>query len=164
MGVELRQETNQASPSAGFVEDRFQARVAHLPANARIKTTWIGQITATSPGAITGLGGDTSLGIPGGAVPTDLRFFSPVAASTGATITIGLDTTSTYFLNALSVNALANGQGQQLPANPSNLFAALAALPIGSVHTMSGFFAQTATALGAGPYYIELDYYLPNPA
>lgn len=164
MGIEITQSSRQATPSASLIDDKTGGNTLHLAANSRVKTTLIGQITQTSPGVMTGLGGDTSLSLPGGAVPTTIRVFSNVPASTGATITVGIDTTSTYFLNALSVATLA-ASGQQLPTGiSSGLYTALAAVPIGSAHAVTGFYSQTATAPGGGPWFVEIDYYLPQPA
>ena len=164
MGIEIRQETNQASESAGLVSDQKQARVMHLAANARIKTTLMGVITQTSPGVMTGLGGDTSLSLPGGAIPTAIRYYGLVQASTGATITVGYDTTTNNILNAVSVATLALA-GVQTPNAPGlSLFQPLPVLPVGQAHPVTGFYSQTATAPGGGPWYVEIDYYLPNPA
>ena len=152
-----------AAGHAAFIDDRSGNRSLHMQPNSRVKTTLIGVITQTSPGVITGLGGDTNMSLPGGAIPMALRYFSGVPASTGATITVGIDTTSTYFLNAQSVATLALN-GQQVPQGATSLGLALANLPIGQAHNVTGFFAQTATSPGGGPWFVEIDYYLPSPA
>ncbi len=165
MGIEKRQETNQPVESMGYVADQKQARVAHFAANARIKTTLMGVITQTSPGVMSGLGGDTSLSLPGGAIPTAVRYYGgSVPASTGATITVGYDTTNNNILNAVSVATLALA-GVQVPNAPTlPLFVPLPTLPAGQAHPVTGFYSQTATAPGGGPWYVEIDYYLPIPA
>ncbi len=163
MAHELKQGSQEATGTASYQDDRTGNRSLHMAANARIKTTLIGQITQTSPGVITGLGGDTTLSLPGGAVPIGVRYFSGVPASTGATITVGIDTTSTYFLNAQSVATLALN-GQQVRAGATTPGVALANLPVGAGHNVTGFFAQTATSPGGGPWFVEIDYYLPSPA
>jgi hypothetical protein len=161
MGVELRQETNQPSETAGFVADQKQARIAHMQANARILTTIQGTITQTSPGVITGTGGDTTMSLPGGAVPCGIRYFNNIGANTAATITVGIDTTSAYFLSAQAVTI----PGQHVPtAAALNLFTPLAALPIGQAHTVTGSYAETATSATGTISYVEIDYYLPLPA
>lgn len=165
MGVEIRQETNEPSPAASLVEDTKQARIAHLQANSRIKTTLIGKITQTSPGVISGLGGDTTMSLPGGAIPTDLRFFGQVGASTAlATISVGIDTTSTYFLNAVTVSGAANGTGQFTPNGATNLYTQLALLSSGLAHAVTGFYTEAGTSGSGGPFYVEIDYYKPIPA
>ena len=165
MGVELRQGTGEGTETASFLADQKQARVMHLAANARVKTTLMGVITQTSPGVITGLGGDTAMSLPSGAIPTGVRYFGKLPASTGATITVGYDTTTNNILSAASVATLALA-GVQVPNAPAlALFAALPVLPAGQSHPVTGFYAETATAsAGGGPWYVEIDYYLPNPA
>lgn len=161
MGIELRQETNQPSETAGFVSDAKQARVAHMQANARILATLQFQITQTSPGVVTGLGGDTIASLPGGAVPCGIRFYVSKGANTAATITVGIDTTSAYFLSAAAVNL----PGQTFPtAAALNLFNALAVLPVGSAHLLTGSYAETATSATGTVVSGEIDYYLPQPA
>lgn len=164
MAIEIKQDTTQVTGSLDLVDDKSGANVMHFAANARSMTTLIGKITQTSPGVITGMGGDTALSLPGGSIPVSIQVYSAVPASTGATITVGIDTTTTYFLNALSVATLALN-GQQVPAaTASNLFTQLATLPIGQSHSVNGFYAQTATAPGGGPWFVMIDYYLPIPA
>lgn len=160
MGQELKQ-----LPDGALVvdDDKTGNRNLYMGSNTRIFSSWIGKITATSPGVIVGTGGDTGNGLPGNAVPIGVSYYAPNAGSTGGTITVGIDTTSTYFLNAASVAALASVL-QQSPQAVTNLFTQLAALPQGQKHNMTGFFAQTATSTAAGPFFVRIDYYVPDPA
>lgn len=165
MGAELKQgSAGGATPEAAFVDDRFGANLMHMQANSRVLTTLIGVISQTSPGVITGLGGDTTMSLPGGAVPINLSYYGLTQASTGATISVGLDTTSGYFLNSQQVNSLLNGKNVQNPQNVLNLFTALAALPVGQAHAVTGFYSETATSGSGGPWYVQIDYYRPLPA
>lgn len=155
--------TQTAGGHAAFVDDQTGNRGLHLAANARIKTTLMFSISRTAPGAPTGLGGDTTVTIPGSAVPTDIRYFSAAGDSqTGATITIGLDnTTSNYFLSTTNVSDFS---GQQIPTAAKNLFTALPIMPVGTPHTIVGHYSQAGTSATGGPWYFEIDYYLPVPA
>lgn len=165
MSHELKQGNSPSGDTnAAFVDDRSGNNSLHMQSNSRVLTTWIGKITQTSPGVLQGMGGDTTATLPSGAVPVNFNFYSPLQASTGATITVGLDTTSTFFLNASSVATLALGKGQQSPVSVTNLFAALAGLPVGTAHTLTGFYSETATSGSGGPFFIEIDYYVPSPA
>ena len=157
MGIELKQGSGQPTFTAAFDDDKSGASILHMAANAKVKTTLLGVITQTSPGVLTGLGGDTQLSMPGGAIPLAVRYFSGVPASTGATITLGIDTTNNYLLNGQSVATLALN-GQQVPAAALNLGVALALLPLGIAHNVTGFFGQTSTSPGGGPWYVEIDY------
>jgi hypothetical protein len=158
MAIELKQGSKEPTASAAFDDDKSGSSVLHMAANAKIKTSLIGIITQTSPGVIVGLGGDTALSIPGGATPIGLRYFGAIPASTGASITIGIDTTSNYFLNGQSVATLALS-GQQLPQLALNLGVPLALLPSGQAHPLTGYFSQTATSPGGGPWFVEIDYF-----
>lgn len=164
MGHELRQRNIGAVSGASFVDDQSGNNSLHMQANARIVASLNGQISQTSPGVITGTGGNTSMSLPSGAVPIGISFYSNLQASTGATISVGIDTTSGYFLNAQSVATLALGKGQQIPVGATNLYAALAALPLGQAHTVTGFYAETATSGSGGPFFVSIDYYVPDPA
>lgn len=161
MAENIIQRTDLPVAASTIKDDRTGTTVALFPANADVTTTWHGVITQTSPGVLTGIAGDTSNFIPGGAIPSRFRIYNPLVASTGATITVGIDTTSTYFLNAFAVSTLAAGQGQLIPQTVANLFVALANMPVGQAHQVTGFYAQTATAVGGGPFFVEIDYYLP---
>lgn len=156
MAIELKQGGSQPTATAAFDDDKSGASVLHMAANAKVKTTLIGVITQTSPGVITGLGGDPILNIPGGATPAGIRFYSSIGANTGATITVGIDTTSAYFLNGQSVST----PGEHLPTTAAlNLFAALALLPLGSAHVITGYYSETATTNNGALNYVEIDYY-----
>ena len=156
MGIELKQGTSQPTRTAAFDDDVSQASVLHMAANAKVKTTLIGQITQTSPGVITGVGGDTALSLPGGAVPAGIRYNVSKGANTAATITIGIDTTSAYFLSGAAVNL----PGMLYPTTAAlNLFAALAAVPLAMAHSLTGYYAETATSATGTVVSVEIDYY-----
>lgn len=146
-----------------FVDDKTGNRSLHMQANSRVLTTLIGVITQTSPGVIQSLAGDTSLSLPAGSVPVNLSFYGAKnAGTTSGTISVGIDTTSTYFLNAANVANAPTGLGQQTPAG-SNLFLALALAAPNGAHVLTGSYAESATSGSGGPWYIEIDYYLPVP-
>src|SRR5690348_4231018 len=126
MGQELYQ---TGTGHAAFIDDRTGNRDIHMQSNARVTTSLLFSISRSSPGAPTGLGGDTTATLPGGAVPVALYYYgSANDSTTGATITIGLDTTSNYFMAATNVANATTGLGQQNPSG-SNLFTQLALLP-----------------------------------
>lgn len=162
MSHNLKQGAGSASvAAAAFHDDASGNNSLHMMANARILTTVQFKITQTSPGIVTGIGGNTSLAIPGGAVPCGIRFYANTGANTAATITIGIDTTSTYFLNGAAVST----NGQHFPTTQAlNLFAALAGVPNGFAHTITGFYAETATSATGTIVTGEIDYYVPIPS
>lgn len=156
MGIELKQGSAQPTPTAAFDDDKSGASILHMAANAKVKTTLIGQITQTSPGVIVGLGGDSALAMPGGATPAGIRFYTNTGANTAATITIGIDTTSTYFLNGQSVST----PGEHFPTTAAlNLFAPLATVPLGTAHALTGYYSETATSGTGTIVSVEIDYY-----
>lgn len=153
-----------AAGTFAVIDDKTGSRGMHVQPDARVFTTVYGVITETSPGVITGLGADPVMKLPGGAIPAALRYWGANNSNTtSGTISIGIDTTSTYFLNGQNVANAPTGKGQQLPA-VTNLFAALALLPVGSSHLITGVYAETATSTFGGPWYVAIDYYLPIPA
>lgn len=164
MGQELKQGSGGSVPSAAFVDDQSGNNSLHMAANSRVYTTLIGQISQTSPGVITGMGGNASMTLPRGAMPVGLTYYGLTQASTGGSITIGIDTTSTYFLNGQNVGSLATGKGLQNPVSVTNLFLALALSPVGSSHLVTGYYSETATSGSGGPWYVAIDYIVPDPA
>lgn len=162
MGHELKQGAAMVGmASAAFVDDQSGNNSLHMQANARQLTTIQGRVTQTSPGVIVGTGGNTQMSMPGGAVPCGIRFYANTGANTAATITVGIDTTSTYFLNGAALST----PGQHIPTtNALNLFAALAGLPVGQSHVVSAFYAETATSATGTITWVEIDYYVPSPA
>ncbi len=155
------------TPNGHFaiIDDRSGNRALHAQPNARNLTTWHGVISQTSPGVIVGLGGDTGANLPGGAIPVALRYFGlKNAGVTSGTLTVGIDTTSTYFLNAQNVANQPTGQGQQEPVGVTNLFLALAQLPLGLNHNVTATYAESGTSGSGGPWYVAIDYYVPSPA
>lgn len=149
---------------AAFIDDKTGNRDLHMQPNSRVSTSLFFSISRTAPGAPTGLGGDTNVNLPGGAVPVALYYFGAANDSTtGATITIGLDTTSNYFMAATNVANAPTGLGQQNPSG-SNLFTQLALLPAGGVHNVTGFYSVSGTSTTGGPWYFGIDYYVPVPA
>ena len=98
-------------------------------------------------------------------MPTALRYFGTNNANASSgTLTIGIDTTTNYFLNGQNVANAPTGKGQQVPQAATNLFLALAGLPVGQSHKITGYYAETATSTFGGPWYVEIDYYKPSPA
>lgn len=147
-----------------FIDDNTGNRSLHLQPNSRVNGSLMFSLSRAAPGAPTGLGGSTAVTLPGGAVPVSIGFYGAANDSqTSATISIGIDTTSTYFLNAQNVANAPTGLGQITPAG-SNLFTALAALPLGAVHTVTGSYSVTGTSATGGPWYFAIDYYVPTPA
>lgn len=162
MSYELHQ---TGAGAFAVIDDKSGSRGLHLQPNARINTTFHGVITETSPGVLAGIGPDTGTGLPGGAIPVALRFFGALNSNTtSGTLSIGIDTTSTYFLNAANVANAPTGKGQQTPQGATNLFTALALLPVGSFHLLTAIYAETATSTFGGPWYVDIDYYVPIPA
>lgn len=154
-----------ASGHTALIDDRTGNRSLHLQPDARVFTTAYGVITETSPGVITGLGGDPVMKLPGGAIPTALRYWGAKNSNTTTgTISVGIDTTAAYFLSAQNVADLPTGQGVQQPRAVLNLFTALALVPVGSAHLITGAYAESATSTFGGPWYVAIDYYLPIPA
>lgn len=152
------------SGHAAYIDDKTGNRSLHMQSNSRVLTTLIGVITQTSPGVITSMSGDASLSLPGGAMPASIGFYGVKnAGTTSGTISVGIDTTSTYFLNGSNVANAPTGLGQQNPAG-SNLFTALALLPVGSSHILTANYTETATSGSGGPWYVQIDYYIPIPA
>jgi len=165
MAINEIQDASGPVAAAAFVDDDSGARVQHMAANSRNLTTLMLRITRTSPGVVSGLGGDNAVTIPGGAIPTGIRLFSALEGSTGATVSLGLDNvTSNHFLSGYSVATLAAGRGQLTPNGATNLHVALPLMALGQAHTIVGRYAETATSPGGGPFYFEIDYYLPDPA
>lgn len=149
MAHELKQGSSQPTPTASFVDDRTGNRSLHMQANARVITTFVGQI-ASSSASLVSLGGDTTASLPGGAVPTHIRIYSP---STSPTVSVGIDTTSTYFVNSAAIAG-----GSTVLPTVANLYTALATLPTGVAHALTG------TTNKGFAVYLEIDYYLPDPA
>lgn len=163
MSTELVQNTGTAG-GAGFVDDKSGNRALHFASNARINTTLMFSISRTAPGSPTGLGGDTTTTLPSGAVPVAIYYYGAANdATTGATITIGLDTTTNYFMAATNVANATTGNGQQTPAG-SNMFTQLALLSAGASHAVTGYYSVAGTSATGGPWYFGIDYYVPIPA
>lgn len=166
MGIEIVQDTTEPVESGSLQSDNPKGRIAHLAANARLATTLHFKIDKTAAGIVQGLGADTNVSIPGGAIPIALRVWSALNdAVTGANITIGLDNvTSNHFLNSYNVANAPTGLGQQTPSAVNNLFAALPIMALGQAHALVGHYAVAGTSAGGGPWFFALDYYLPDPA
>ena len=149
-----------------FIDDKTGNRSLLMAANSRVKTTLMFKLSQTSPGVLVGSGADTRVALPGGAIPVALRYFGLINdAVTSGAVTIGLDnTTSNYFLSSQNVANLPTGQGQQTPTGATNLFLALPPMPEGVLHDIVGHYSVTGTSTSGGPWYFELDYYLPSPA
>lgn len=166
MGHEHKQGSGGSSVTASaFVDDQSATNLLHMQGNSRVLTTLIGVISQTSPGSIIGTAGDTRMLLPGGAVPVNLTYFgSKNAGTTSGSIIVGLDTTSNYFLASQNVANQTTGQGSQGPTAVTGLFVALAGIPAGTSHVVTGAYSESATSGSGGPWYVQLDYYLPNPA
>lgn len=149
---------------AAFIDDKTGNRDLHMQPNSRINGTLMFSLSRGSA-VPTGLGGDTNVTLPGGAVPVAIYYYGAANDSvTGSTLTIGLDTTSNYFMAATNVANATTGLGQQTPSG-SNLFTQLALLPAGGVHSVTGLYsAGGATSASGGPWYFAIDYYVPIPA
>ena len=164
MAQELTQSSTDGTGAAAFIDDKTGNRSLHMVANARIVTSLIGVMSQTSP-TLVGLGGDTVMTLPPKAVPIALTIFGKAGAATAnATIQIGLDTTTNYFLSTSVSNVGGGGVGYLIPRETAQLFTALANLPIGQAHAVTGNYAEAGTSGSGGPWYVEIDYYLPNPA
>lgn len=165
MGIELKQGSTQPTATASFQDDASGARIAHLGANTRIPSHLQFKIDQTSPGALQGLGGDTQVTIPGGAIPIKLSIWGKLNSNTTTgTISLGLDNiTSNHFLSSYNVADVPTGQGQQLPRAALNFFAALPLMPVGQAHTIVGRYSESATSTFGGPWFVDLEYYLPEP-
>lgn len=166
MSIEIVQDGAGTTGTAALVDDQSGARIMHAAANSRVLTSLMFSLSRTAPGAPTGLGGDTSVTLPGGAIPVALRMWGAANDSTtGATVSVGLDNvTSNHFLSSYNVANAPTGSGQQVPQAVTNLFAALPLMPRGQSHNIIGRYAVAGTSSSGGPWYFELDYYLPNPA
>lgn len=162
MSHELKQNANG---SAAYVDDRSGNRSLHMQANSRVKTTLMFSLSRDAPGAPTGLGGDTRVTLPGGAIPTALRMFGVANdATTAASITLGLDnTTSAHFLSSYNVANAPTGLGQQIPQGATNMFTALPVMADTQAHDIIGRYSVAGTSATGGPWYFELDYYVPTP-
>lgn len=154
-----------ASGAFAVIDDKTGSRGIHVQPDARNFTTVYGVITETSPGVITGIGADPVMKLPGGAIPVAMRYWGlKNSNTTSGTISVGIDTTAAYFLSSQNVADLPTGQGVQQPRAVLNLFSALALLPVGSSHLITGAYAETATSTFGGPWYVAIDYYVPIPA
>ena len=165
MAQELIQGSRNAVSGASFQDDASGNRSLHMAANARNLTTLHFKITQTSPGVVQGMGGDTRVTLPGGAIPVGLRVYGFLNdAVTGASISIGLDNvTSAHFLSSYNVANAPTGLGQTTPS-ANNLFAAVPVMPLGQDHTIIGRYAVAGTSTSGGPWFCSIDYYLPDPA
>lgn len=166
MGMELKQGAGNAGTfDAAFVDDKSGNNSLHMQANSRVLTTLIGVLSQTSPGVLIGTGGDTSMTLPPGAVPVDISIFGQKnAGTTSGSIVLGIDTTSNYFLASYNVANAPTGLGQQSPSTVANMFLALAGLPAGFSHQVTGSYSETATSGSGGPWFVMIDYYKPSPA
>lgn len=155
-----------ASGATSFIDDRTGNRSLHMQANSRVTTTLMFSLSRTAPGAPTGLGADTTVTLPGGAIPVALRVFGAVNdATTAASITVGIgNTTSNYFLSAYNVANAPTGLGQQVPSGATNLFTALPVMAEGQSQPITGFYSVAGTSATGGPWYVAIDYYRPVPA
>lgn len=171
MGINERQRSDLPYEALDMVSDKKGTNVSFMSDNTRNLTSLLGVITQTSPGVLQSLSGSgafpntSPLQLPGGAVPVAFIIQGKAGAATAlATISIGLDTTSTYFLQT-SVSAVAGGGiGQLIPRETAQLYTALAAMPVGQAHTVTGFYAEAGTSGSGGPWFVEIDFYTTNPA
>lgn len=166
MTVEIHQGPDNVNSDASLRDSKTGARLLHLAANSRVPTTLSFKIDQTSPGTLQGLGGETAVTIPGGAMLVALRIWGKLNSNTtSGTLTIGLDNiTSNHFLSAYNVADAPTGLGQAIPRAVTNLWSALPTMPVGQAHTIVGHYAETATSTFGGPWYVDIDYILPTPA
>lgn len=170
MGMTERQRTDLPFEAADVVSDRKQNSVTFYSDNTRNLTSLLGVITQTSPGVLQSLSGSgtvsntSPLQLPPYAVPVQFIIQGKLGAATAnATIQIGLDTTTNYFLQTSVSNVGGGGSGQLIPRETAQLYTALAALPSGQAHTVTGFYAEAGTSGSGGPWYVEIDFYVASP-
>lgn len=97
--------------------------------------------------------------LPGGATPAQIRYFGPTTSNSATTssLSIGIDTTSNYFLTATDVKG-PTGLGYQTPVPPSIMATIFVPLPSNDHPVLAGY-AESATSTGGGPWSVEIDYY-----
>lgn len=146
-----------ADGSRRYVDDQTANTVGYMDGTSRMAVKKVGSITRTTTT-------DTTLfTIPGNAVPTKLNIFGSAASNAGttATINVGLNSTSAYFLSGFDVKTTTSGAGQVLPNAATNLQASVGSTVSPQV-PVTGKYAETGTAsTSGGPWYVELEYYVP---